>query len=79
MEELGINVRTSTIYNIDSRFNYSYQLDFDHLTDKKLDDFTKGLRWLQAIIDAFVHYKQQDFIKEQRQKVALMEMTELNM
>ena len=69
MSASGIHARTSTIYNSDSQFNYSHLPDFDHLTDSELDDLTKGLRRLQAIIDAFAHCKQQDFIKEQ-QKVA---------
>ena len=37
---------------------------FRSLTDKEVDDLKKGLRRLQAIIDAFALCEEEDFKKE---------------
>ena len=65
----GIEQRTTTIYNNDSQFLHTFEMRYDDLTDKEIDDLKKGLRRLQAIIDAFALCEQQDFKKEVR-KVA---------
>lgn len=65
----GIEQRTTTIYNNDSQFLHAFEMRYDDLTDKEIDDLKKGLRRLQAIIDAFALCEQQDFKKEVR-KVA---------
>lgn len=60
----GIQPRSMIIYNSNSQFSYTFGMNFDDLTDKELDDLSKGLRRLQAIIDIFSHCEQQDFIKQ---------------
>jgi hypothetical protein len=65
----GIEPRTTTIYNVDSQFTHTWEMNYDNLTDNEIDDLKKGLRRLQAIIDAFALCEEQDFKKETK-KVA---------
>lgn len=60
----GIKQRVATIYNTDSQFLHAFEMRYDDLTDKEIDDLKKGLRRLQEIIDAFALCEQQDFKKE---------------
>lgn len=57
----GIEQRTTTIYNADSQFTHAWQMQYDDLTDNEIDDLKKGLRRLQAIIDAFALCEEEDF------------------
>lgn len=66
LEASGIKQRTTTIYNNDSQFLHTFEMRYDDLTDKEIDDLQKGLRRLQSIIDAFALCEQQDFKKEIR-------------
>jgi hypothetical protein len=65
----GIELRTTEIYNSDSQFTHAWQMQYDDLTDKEVDDLKKGLRRLQSIIDAFALCEEEDFKKETK-KVA---------
>ncbi|OCG31504.1 hypothetical protein A9G33_00240 [Gilliamella sp. Choc3-5] len=65
----GIEPRTTTIYNATSQFTHAWEMNYDNLTDNEIDDLKKGLRRLQAIIDAFALCEEQDFKKETK-KVA---------
>lgn len=65
----GIELRTTEIYNSDSQFTHAWQMQYDNLTDNEVDDLKKGLRRLQAIIDAFALCEEEDFKKETK-KVA---------
>lgn len=69
LEASGIKQRTTTIYNNDSQFLHTFEMRYDDLTDKEIDDLKRGLSRLQSIIDAFALCEQQDFKKEVR-KVA---------
>jgi hypothetical protein len=60
----GIEPRTTTIYNVDSQFTHAWEMNYDNLTDNEIDDLKKGLRRLQAIIDAFALCEEEDFKKE---------------
>lgn len=60
----GIELRTTEIYNSDSQFTHAWQMQYDDLTDNEIDDLKKGLRRLQAIIDAFALCEEEDFKKE---------------
>lgn len=66
LEAAGIKPRTTTIYNTDSQFLHTFEMRYDDLTDKEIDDLKKGLRRLQSIIDAFALCEEQDFKKEVR-------------
>ena len=65
----GIEPHTTTIYNVDSQFAHTWEMNYDNLTDNEIDDLKKGLRRLQAIIDAFALCEEEDFKKETK-KVA---------
>jgi hypothetical protein len=60
----GIEPRTTAIYNVDSQFTHTWEMNYDNLTDNEIDDLKKGLRRLQSIIDAFALCEEEDFKKE---------------
>ncbi|OCG20555.1 MULTISPECIES: hypothetical protein [unclassified Gilliamella] len=63
----GIKQRTTIIYNADSQFSHTWEMRYDDLTDKEIDNLKKGLCRLQSIIDAFAICESADFIKETKQ------------
>lgn len=66
LDAAGIRPRTTTIYNSNSSFLHTYSMSYDDLSDQELDNLKKGLRRLQAIIDAFALCENEDFKKEIR-------------